>query len=227
VPPQSSKVYRFAPLTSYPWSQRLQIRLTDILFYTLIRIIGKTLRYKIEGWENFEAITNSGRSPIYAFFHEHIFAGTYFFRKRGIVVITSQSKDGEYIARFIQRLGYGSVRGSSTRGGVRALIEMIRLTRQGFAMGFTVDGPRGPRRIAKSGAVVLAKKTGNPLMPFVLICDRSWTLKSWDKMQIPKPFARVRLVIGQPIYVPAAADEIEIEANRMALQDSLTRLAAT
>ncbi len=218
---KSEEVYKPAPLSAYKFMQRLTIRLADLAFYVLISVIGKTLKFETEGWENFEAIEKAGKIPIYTFWHNRIFAGTYFFRDRGIVVITSQSFDGEYIARFIQRFGYGAIRGSSTRGGVKALVEMIRLMREGLPMGFTVDGPKGPRYVAKSGACLLAKKTGNPLMPFSVECKKFWTIKSWDKLQIPKPFSRVRVIIAAPIYVSKTADEKEIEKNREELQFKL------
>src|SRR5215212_8878475 len=161
------EVYEFASLANYSFKERLMIRLADYAFYLMINLIGKTVRFEREGWENFEVIEQTGKVPIYTFWHNRIFLGTYFFRRRGIVVITSQSFDGEYIARFIQRFGYGAVRGSSTRGGVAALVEMIRLMRENLPMGFTIDGPKGPKYVAKIGACLLAKKTGNPLMPFV------------------------------------------------------------
>jgi lysophospholipid acyltransferase (LPLAT)-like uncharacterized protein len=213
------KVYKFAPLTRYSFRQRALIRLADLAFYLLIRVIGRTIRYEIEGWENFEAIGHHGKVPIYAFWHDRIFAGTYFFRNRGIVVITSQSLDGEYIARFIQRFGYGSVRGSSTRGGVGALVEMIRLMRTGLPMAFSVDGPKGPRYEAKTGAVMLAQKTGNPLMPFVVECKKYWTVKSWDRLQIPRPFTRAKVTIAPPLYVIG-----DVEDGRSKLQEDLINL---
>jgi lysophospholipid acyltransferase (LPLAT)-like uncharacterized protein len=218
---KTEEVYRRAPLSAYTLRERLIIRLADAAFFFLISLIGKTLRYETEGWENFEAIERAGKVPIYSFWHNRIFAGTYFFRRRGIVVITSQSFDGEYIARFITRFGYGAIRGSSTRGGVKALVEMIRLMRKGLPMAFTVDGPKGPKYVAKSGACLLAKKTGNPLMPFSVECKKFWTLKTWDNLQIPKPFSRVRVIIRAPIYIAGDAGDEEIEKKRAELQSEL------
>ncbi len=220
------KSYQAADLSAYSFGKKALIYLADRAFYGLIKHIGKTIRYETDDWENFEKIERAGKIPIYSFWHNRIFAGTYFFRERGIVIITSQSFDGEYIARFIQRFGYGAVRGSSTRGGVGALVEMIRLSKKGLPMGFSVDGPRGPRYVAKTGAVLLAKKTGNPLMPFVFECEKFWTLNNWDKMQIPKPFTRAKLFIGEPIYVAKDADEAEIENKRLELQRKLDEAAA-
>jgi len=226
VTDQLQKVYEFSSLSSYPLKDRLLIRLADWAFFLLIRLIGLTMRFETEGWENFEAIENAGKLPIYSFWHDRIFAGTYFFRDRGIVVITSQSKDGEYIARFIKRLGYGAIRGSSTRGGTKALVEMIRAMKQGVPMAFSLDGPKGPRYKAKPGAPLLAKKTGNPLMPFVVECRHFFRLKSWDRMQIPRPFTKVRVIIAEPIYVSPDADDGDLQNSLSQLQLSLDELVS-
>lgn len=218
------EVYKPALLTSYSFKERLLIRLADLSFFALISLIGKTLRYETENWENFEKSHAKGKIPIYIFWHNRIFAGTYFFRNRCIVVITSQSFDGEYIARFIKRFGYGAVRGSSTRGGVAALVELIRVMRAGFPAAFSIDGPKGPKYVAKPGACLLAKKTQNPMMPFVVETRKYWEIKSWDRMQIPKPFSRVRVFIGEPIYVAKDANDGEIENKRLELQKSLDEL---
>jgi lysophospholipid acyltransferase (LPLAT)-like uncharacterized protein len=217
-------LYRFDSLSSYNFRKRFLIRLADLTFYTLIKIIGRTISFENSGWENFERIATDKKVPIYAFWHERIFLSTYFFRNRNIIVITSQSFDGEYIARFIQRLGYGAVRGSSTRGGVGALAQMIRLMKQNLSMGFTLDGPKGPRHVAKTGAIMLAKKTGNPVMPFVIEAEEYWTLQSWDKLQIPKPFSRAKIFIGELVYVAPDADPEEIENKRRELQKNLDEL---
>lgn len=221
MPPKKANSYEPADLSVYSFRQRLAIRLASRAFFLLIKLIGKTIRFETDGWENFQKIERAGKIPIYSFWHNRIFAGTYFFRNRGIVVITSQSFDGEYIARFIQRFGYGAARGSSTRGGVGVLVEMIRLMKSGLPTGITVDGPKGPRYVVKSGAIILAKKTGNPLMPFVVECKKFWTINSWDKLQIPKPFTRSKIFIAEPIYVSKEADETEIENKRLELQEKL------
>ena len=218
--PDIQKPYRPAALGRFTFGQRVLIRTADIAFFVLIGAIGRTIRWETEGLEHLDAVTEQGKVPIYAFWHDRIFAGTYFFRGRGIVVLTSQSTDGEYIARFIQRFGYGAVRGSSSRGGVAGLVEMIRLMRAGLPAAMTVDGPRGPRYEAKAGAALLAKKTGCPLVPFIVEPLRRVTLKSWDKMQIPLPFTRALVAIGEPIDVPADMDESE--GSRL-LQDALDR----
>ena len=222
-----AQVYQFETLEKYSFSDRLKIRLADLVFFAAISLIGRTIRWEVMGEESLATVESQGRQPIFCLWHDRIFGGTYFLRDRGIVVITSQSLDGEYIARFLKRFGFGTIRGSSTRGGVRALVEMIREMRQGASMAFTVDGPRGPRYKAKPGAVLLAKKTGNPLVPFSVECERFWTVSSWDRLQIPKPFTRAKFIVAKPIFVDGSADEAGVDAKRAELQRSLDELVET
>jgi lysophospholipid acyltransferase (LPLAT)-like uncharacterized protein len=224
VPTEIEQVYRFDTLETYSFKERLLIRAADAAFFSLIKIIGLTLRWEVDGLGHLEAVTSRGKLPIFCLWHDRIFAGTYFLRDRGIVVITSQSLDGEYIARFLKRFGFGTIRGSSTRGGVKALVKMIRYMKRGLPMAFTVDGPRGPRYEAKTGPILLAKKTGNPILPFSVECARFWTVHSWDRLQIPKPFSRARFMIAAPIYVPAETNDVVIEEKRLELQRSLEHL---
>src|SRR6266481_4725957 len=220
-----ARAYSFADLTAYSFTDRLLIRAADLLFFLLIKMIGRTIKFEIEGWEHWEAASTEGRLPIYTFWHNRVFLSTYFWRRRRIVVMTSQSFDGEYIARFIQRFGYGASRGSSTRGATGAVVEMVRLVRAGCPTAFTIDGPKGPRYVAKMGAVLLAKKTGNPILPFTITADRFWEArKSWDRSQVPKPFSRAHVLIAPPIYVPANADEALLNSRRDELQNALHEL---
>lgn len=217
-------VYQFQDLSKYSFKEKLLIRLADLAFFSLISLIGKTIRFETEGAENLTAIEQAEKLPIYAVWHNRIFLGTFALKNKGIVFLTSQSFDGEYIARFLQRFGYGTVRGSSTRGGIGGLVEMIRLMRKGLAMGFTVDGPKGPKYQVKSGACHLAKKSGNPLLPFSVEVKRFWAVKSWDALQIPAPFSRAKIFFGNPIYVSSAANNAELENKRLELQNALDEL---
>ena len=219
-----ARAYRFADLSDYTFRQRFVIRAADLAFYLAIRLIGATVRFEVEGWENHEAATRDGGLPIYNFWHERIFLTTYWWRNRRIVVLTSRSFDGEYIARFIQRFGYGAARGSSTRGGAGAVVEMVRLMRAGCTTAFTIDGPKGPRRVAKLGSVLLAKKSGQPLMPVTMALARYWTLPSWDRFQIPKPFTRARVYVAPPIRVASDADDEALARKRDELQRTLEDL---
>lgn len=218
------RAYSFARLSAYSFKERVMIRAADLAFFILIKLIGRTVRFEVEGWENWEAASQDGRLPIYTFWHDRVFLSTYFWRRRRIVVMTSQSLDGEYIARFIQRFGYGAARGSSTRGATGAIVEMVRLMRAGCPTAFTIDGPKGPRYVAKMGAVLLAKKTGNPILPFVITARNFWQLKSWDRGQVPKPFTHARVEIAPPIHILTDADEEELNASRDELQRVLDEL---
>src|SRR5438876_263177 len=156
--------------------KRLQAKLISIAGYRSIAALGATLRWRTEGLEHLDAIARSRRQPIMAFWHGRILPATYFFRRRGIVVITSENFDGEWIAGIIERFGYGTARGSTSRGARKALLQLTRDMRAGRAAAFTLDGPRGPARVAQPGAVWLAKTTGNPVVPFHLEASNHWTL---------------------------------------------------
>jgi lysophospholipid acyltransferase (LPLAT)-like uncharacterized protein len=204
--------------------KRLEAAMIAAAGYRMASALGATLRWRTEGLEHYEAIVQQGRQPVMAFWHGRILPATIFFRGRGIVVITSENFDGEWIAGIIERFGYGTARGSTSRGGRRALLQLVRDMEAGKPAGFTVDGPRGPARVAQPGAVWLSKATGNPVLPFHLEADRHWTLGSWDRTQIPKPFASVALVVGEPFVVPADADDSRIEEARRRLEEQLQHL---
>jgi lysophospholipid acyltransferase (LPLAT)-like uncharacterized protein len=149
---------------------------------------------------------------------------TYYFRNKGIVVLTSQNRDGEYIAQVIQRFRYGVTRGSSTRGSHRATVEALRALASGKDVGITMDGPRGPRYVAKRGAAYLARKSGNPVVPFNVSAEKKWVMRSWDHFQIPKPFSRAVVLIGDPIWIDANASEQEVRVLEERIQYSLDEL---
>ena len=205
-------------------SRRLQARLIAAFGYRVVALLGWTLRWTTDGLEHYDAIVKSGHQPVFAFWHGRILPATYFWRRRSIVVITSENFDGEWIAGIIERFGYGTARGSTSRGGRKALRQLTRDMAAGKPAGFTIDGPRGPARVAQAGALWLAKITGNPVIPFHIETDRHWTLNSWDRTQIPKPFAVSALAIGAPMYVEQDADAAALEIVTHALQQQLQTL---
>jgi lysophospholipid acyltransferase (LPLAT)-like uncharacterized protein len=204
--------------------QQLLAGLISRTGYPLVAALGATFKWRSEGAEHYDAVVRSGRQPIMAFWHGRILPATYYFRRRGIVVITSENFDGEWIAGIIERFGYGTARGSTSRGGRRALLRLKRDMAAGKPAAFTIDGPRGPARVAQPGAVWLAKATGNPVVPFHIEATRHWTANSWDRTLIPKPFATVAVAIGEPFDVPASAGDDEIEVARKNLEERLARL---
>lgn len=197
------KLYSFAPLDQYTFKQRLIIRVAGIALYWLVRVIGATVKFEVVGGKHH----TEAEPLVYCFWHNRIPIATYFWRRRGIVVMSSRSFDSEYIARFIQRFGYGTAKGSSTRGARAGLIQIIRAVRDGKSAAFTVDGPRGPLYQAKPGALLVAAKTGAAILPFSISLERCWRLPSWDRIEIPKPFTRAWVVIGERFYVTDADDE--------------------
>ncbi len=207
--------------------QRCQIFLASWIGYFAVLLIGRTLRWEVNGWENWEAGRKLGNGLIYTFWHREIFPATWFWRKRGIVVMTSQNFDGEYIARIIRRHGYGAARGSSSRGGMRALAEMTRCHRKGLDTAFTIDGPRGPRFVAKSGAALLAQLTGARIICFHIVLRHAYVFrKSWDLFQIPWPFTQAAVFIAPPITVARDAKDDEQARKQEEVQKTLDGLRA-
>jgi lysophospholipid acyltransferase (LPLAT)-like uncharacterized protein len=186
----------------------------------LIRLLGATYRWRVDGFHHYESILAAGKPPIFAFWHGRILPATLFWKNRQIVVITSQNFDGEWIARIISRFGFGAARGSTSRGGARALVQLRRDLAAGRAAAFTVDGPRGPARVAQAGAVWLAGATGSPILPFHIEAARAWTMRSWDRTQVPMPFSAVAIAIGPPIAVRDTTPG-SVAAARVALEGAL------
>jgi hypothetical protein len=209
-----------------PAGKRLKAALIAGVGTPVVEGLGATWHWLEDGAEYVDRIRREGRQPIYALWHGRILPGTIYLRDRGIVVITSENFDGEWVARIIRRFGFGTARGSTSRGGARALAQLRRDMRAGRPAAFTVDGPRGPAGVAQPGAVWLARATGNPILPFHIEASRFWTVNSWDRHQIPKPGSLVVAAIGPPIDVPAGPGAAGIEAGREALETALGRLEA-
>jgi len=190
----------------------------------LIRLICPTLRYEFIREPGCVGEV-SGQSPpaIWCFWHRCVIPAAYAFRGNKLAVMTSRSFDGEYIARIIQKLGFTPVRGSSSRGAVGALFGMRQQLEAGHAVAFTIDGPRGPRYVAKPGPVMLAKKTGQPISCFYIAVERAWILNSWDRMIIPKPFSRACAYFSSPLPVPDDASEEQMAALHQQMQETLER----
>ncbi len=223
--PAEENIFYEASSKPFTFGQRIKITMIAWMGYCLIWLIGLTMRWEVVGQKNWEAIFASGRRAIYTFWHRCILSATWFWRKRGIVVMTSQNFDGEYIARIIRAHGYGAARGSSSRGGLRALAEMDHYLRRGGDVAFTIDGPRGPRFFAKQGPVILARRSGQAIFCFHIALERAHTFqKSWDLFQIPYPFSRAVIFMAPPIYVPRDADEATARAKHEEMQAMLDRL---
>lgn len=209
---------------SFSFSDRVKIWLISWAGFILIRGIGVTLRYKAFREPGcIHSTYGEGPPAIWCFWHRSVIPASYRFRNQGLAVMTSRSFDGEYIARIIQKLGFRAVRGSSSRGAVGALIGMRQQLEQGHGVVFTIDGPRGPRYVAKAGPVLLAKKTGFSINCFYVAVERAWILNSWDRMIIPKPFSRAMIYASGPMHVPADATEEQMSAFHQQMQETLER----
>ena len=208
---------------SFTLRQRISLWLITWAGYLLIRVICPTLRFKAirepgclsDGW--------SAPGGIWCFWHRCVIPAGYRFKGKQVAVMISRSFDGEYIARILQKLGYRPVRGSSSRGAVGALMGMRRELEEGHPAVFTIDGPRGPRYVAKQGPVLLAKKTGQPISCFFIAVKHAWILNSWDRMIIPVPFSRACAYFSSPMPVPADAGEEQMSALHQQMQETLER----
>ena len=190
------------------------------LLFALVRIVGSTLRVTTEGFP-----ADQGKC-IFCGWHGRSFIFANFFRGRGYHVVISQSRDGDIQNHIFSKLGYKTIRGSTGRGGARALIESIRALREGGTMAMTPDGPRGPTHVVQGGVMVMALKSGACLIPVGISARPRLLIRSWDRYMVPVPFARALLIFGNPICVPAAADEDCVESCRLLLESEINRLEA-
>ena len=192
--------------TDKPWrnftlKERIQLWLITRAGYFTIRILGPTIRFAVS-WEDGAPKSLAERPFIYSFWHSCMIPAMYWCRGLNVRVMSSDSFDGEYTGRIMQKFGFVKVRGSSSKGAVRALLGMRREIEQGWTAAFTIDGPKGPRYVAKPGPVVLSRSTGAPMVVFHIALDRAWVLNTWDRAMIPKPFCRALMRIRSKIPVP-------------------------
>lgn len=167
----------------------------------VIRAIARTWRVDVVGAERWHAVLATGSPFVLLSWHEALLPVMWHHRRLGIAALVSEARDGEYLARLAQTLGYRLIRGSSTRGGTRALRDAIQTLRRGIPIGLTPDGPRGPRRVVKPGAVAAAERGRAVVVPVHAESRPAWRAGSWDRFLVPPPFARVRLAYGEPFEV--------------------------
>ena len=206
--------------------QRALIPIIGWTVWAVIRVLGPTIRFEVLGGQKAGRDFRPDFPPhIFAFWHRCIVSGAWYFRNRHGVLMNTTNFDGQWTRRVIERLGYGTAQGSSTRGGLRGLAVMAQRLAEGFDAGFTIDGPRGPRYVAKPGPVMLARRSGRPIILFHVGLERAWTLrKSWDLMQIPKPFTRAVLIIAPTLEVPKETDHDGLEKKHQEMQKILDGL---
>ena len=193
--------------------------------YLAISLIGPTLRYSIS-WEEPPSPPDATyeKPVIYSFWHRAVFASAWLWRKIGLAVMVSRSFDGEYIARTIEKLGFVAIRGSSSRGGAKALLGLKRQLEQDTSVVFTIDGPRGPKYVAKPGPVLLSRASALPMAAFYVALSHAWVLNTWDAFMIPKPFSKALVRVSAKIRVPADADDAQMTEFHRQLQAALERV---
>lgn len=204
--------------------RRIYFSLIGWFGWCSIQLLARTWRWEIHGFEHFEKLQDQKIPIIYAFWHGRILPATFFWRNRGIVVLTSENKDGEYIAHVIRRFGYGSSRGSSSRGAIKGTIGLIRTLKHGAHVALTVDGPRGPRHQVQQGVTWLASYSQHPILPFHIEAKRAKILSSWDAFQIPLLFSKVRVDIAEPMCLEKELPEETLEAKRVELEATLNQM---
>jgi len=204
--------------------QNLSVRIVPPLASALIRLTRATMRLRYDGREVVEELAARGRPYIHAFWHGHLFLMPYSYLGRRITIMISAHHDGELIARTMRRFGHESIRGSTTSGGAAALRGAVRALREGWDVGFTPDGPRGPRHQVQVGVIAAARLSGAPIVPVAFAASRRRVLGSWDGFVVPMPFSRGVFSYGDPLEVPSGAGEERLEASRRELEERLARL---
>jgi lysophospholipid acyltransferase (LPLAT)-like uncharacterized protein len=195
-----------APETPFSLRPKFLLWLISWASYLAISLIGPTLRYSIS-WEEPPSPPDViyEKPVIYSFWHRAVFASAWLWRKAGIAVMVSRSFDGEYIARTIEKLGFVAVRGSSSRSGATALLGLKTQLEQGNLVAFTIDGPRGPKYVAKPGPVLLSRVSAAPMAAFYVALSDAWVLNTWDALMIPKPFSKALVRFSAKVQVPTEA----------------------
>ncbi len=201
--------------------KRVKFYAVGLFGSTLIRVLFSTIRIVERPSRYARQCNQQGRRVIYAFWHPFILVSGYTGRNLGIMVLISQHSDGEYIARVIEWMGYCVVRGSTTRGGGRAMLSIIKRAREWGALAITPDGPKGPVYKAQPGIIYLGQKTGYPIIPVSFWISNYWTIPSWDKFRIPKPFSKCIVNYGEPIKIPPKLGKDDIEKYRNLLEQTL------
>ena len=191
----------------------------------LVKLISRTYVYRLVDTHNEQQAVNDYGSIVYASWHQRFFPGiTFFASRKPIAIMISKSRDGEMIARVVNILGWQAVRGSSSKGGMRALKQIRKLTAVGYRIGHIVDGPQGPFGVVKPGLITIAQFSGAPIVPVIISSQRYWVFNSWDRFIVPKPFSRVFIRFAPPIVVPRGLDTDAFENLRQNVEARIKEL---
>ena len=185
------------------FKKKLELFLIPRIFKLFFVFVGNSCRKKWIGKEVLDQLKAENKNCIYSFWHNNIALASWTFRNQNLLALASASNDGELIARVLESTGNDTIRGSSSKGGFKALLQMIKQIKKGQPGAITPDGPRGPKYVLQSGTISLAQKSKVPLIPVHIEASRQWIFKkSWDQHKLPKPFATILIAVGEPFYVP-------------------------
>ncbi len=209
------------------WLLRALTSVAPFFISGALRLLARTVRIRYVDADELFARWQRGEQLIVAFWHNRVVMMPIAHRSRKVCIMSSQSRDGEIATRALARWGIRSVRGSATRGGAGSFLQMVRAYRDGYDLAVVPDGPRGPRYVVKPGIIHLARATGAPIFPVSYAATRRCQLRSWDRLIIPLPFARVAYVAGEPLLVPRHASDADVETLRRELEARLNRITDT
>ena len=203
------------------WTTKLSLQIVPFLSYWLIKIWFSTIRVTEHDRTFRDQCREHERAIILTVWHNAIFYLFYHIRHSPGVALVSSSRDGEYIARVVRRFGFKTVRGSRNRRGVSALKNLIKAIRDGRNVGLVADGSQGPPLVVQPGSILLASKSGTPVLPVIWSVSSYWTINSWDRTILPKPFSRIEFVYGKPLYVDADIGSETLEEYRLELEERM------
>ncbi len=215
-----------ASLPPLSLKRRILFWLATRLGWLVLIALGKLTRIEFRRREHYERLRVARQPFIYSIWHGKIMIPIFVHRDEGICGMVSEHNDGEMIAQTLHRLGYTTVRGSSTRGGKRAMLAMIRALQNGGVGAIMPDGPRGPRHVFKAGLLAIAQKAQAAILPMTFASTRAWRFRSWDQFTLPKPFSKTVTLYGEPIFVPREMDEAEFEMKRREVEQRMLALEA-
>ncbi len=204
--------------------KKIKFFLVGVFGSIIVRLLFSTVSIKEIPNGFSRNLERQGKHAIYAFWHSFMLIPGYVARNLGIKVLISRHTDGEYITHISRQLGFDAVRGSTTRGGVEALLKITRDTDKGTSFIITPDGPKGPRFIVQPGIIFLGQKTGLPIIPVSLGLTNYWELPSWDRFRIPKPLSKATIIYGDPIIVPPKLEKAELGQYRELVEKTLITL---
>ena len=213
---------KFSDFKRFRWFDAFLMAVLPAMAAMALKALLSTCRViKIEGLERHDEVVRRSGGVVYVTWHQRMSYFFYFGGPYHVTTMVSMSRDGEYAARLASWFGFKAVRGSSSKGGGAAMRELIQRIKEGEPGGMLADGPQGPARVAKSGTLAIARDAGVPIIPVLWGADRCWSFNSWDRYILPKPFAKVVLLAGEPLWIPQDTKGDIFERYRRLLEDKM------